>query len=193
MVFTDGQSNSGQDVEGESRQLHEVVDQTHAIGITNGINYDELQIIASEPGFVETLDSFAMLDPFSRIFVKTQQGCFTPEKKPHRAIKSDWPYSGMSWHTAVNLTGFIDSDCEKEEHCSSTDEKMRNEVCVECSRQVARTHWSLLQRIIDAILEAASRRCFPPHVILALVSRLSVEGNQLSSTQWRACKLQKYW
>ena len=63
MVFTDGQSNSGQDVEGESRQLHEVVDRTYAIGITNGINYDELLLIASQPNYTEALNTLVTWNP----------------------------------------------------------------------------------------------------------------------------------
>ena len=57
----------------------------------------------------------------------------------------------------------------------------------------ATSHAPILQHLVDIIEEAASNRCFPPSIILGMISRLSVDNNIISETGWRPCKLAKYW
>ena len=137
MVFTDGGSNGGADLESEANKLHEVADRVYAIGISDGINYKELHQIASEETYVATLQHFSDLEAFARKFVKEQKGCFTEVKQAHRAIDLDSMFHyGMSWQSAVNLPDLTNPACKNDTVCPSEDESMRSPDCVTCSEQI---------------------------------------------------------
>ena len=55
MVFTDGMSNEGPKVEIEAPRLHKAVDRVYVVGIdaTEGIEEDELYVIASNSSYVK--------------------------------------------------------------------------------------------------------------------------------------------
>ena len=66
VLLTDGVSTSGHNTYTAAMALHEsnIYDQIYAIGVTNQINPDELEGIASDPSFVFSSPSFEALDTF---------------------------------------------------------------------------------------------------------------------------------
>ena len=87
MVFTDGKSDDGNELQTESDKLHGVVDEVFAFGIGNGPNENELKIIASNSsrGFGwEIMEDFSKYEYFIRNFILIQGGCATDKVKPFR-------------------------------------------------------------------------------------------------------------
>ena len=137
MVFTDGGSDDRAALEPEAYKLHEAADRVYAIGISNGINYEELHLIASDETYVATLQEFSDLEAFARKFVKEQKGCYTEVKQAHRAIDLNiMLHYGMSWQSAVNLPDLTNPACKNDTVCPSEDESMRSSDCVTCSEQI---------------------------------------------------------
>lgn len=137
MVFTDGGSNGGAPLESEADKLHQVADRVYAIGISDGINYNELHQIASKDSFVATLQDFSDLEAFARKFVKEQKGCYTEMKQAHRAIDlQTMTHYGMSWESAVDSADLTNPACKNDTVCPSEDESMRLQDCVTCSEQI---------------------------------------------------------
>ena len=137
MVFTDGYSDDEASTMSEASQLHKVVDRVYAFGITSGIDYNELQAIASDDDFVATLQDFSDLEAFARKFVIEQKGCYTEVKQSHRALDlGTMHHYGMSWQSAVNLTDLTNEACKNDSVCPSEDESMRSYECSLCSEQI---------------------------------------------------------
>jgi len=193
MVFTDGQSNNFQQTADEAKKLHEVVGKVYAFGIGSGINADELDAIASHEDFVDTLTTFDQLEEFIRKFTLIQDGCKTERRRPHRAVDLTlMDLYGLSSDTAKPHSGTCPN--VNSESCPS-DEKMRSRDCHECSTLIAQNHWTALNEVLDEVTAATFEKCFPPEIILALISRLSIdENNQLvkSNDGWYDCKLSFY-
>jgi len=194
MVFTDGGSNNNAATVKESNLLHGVASRTYALGIGEGINKDELKQIASDPRYVGDMTKFSDLEAFVRIFVKEQKGCATTSKQAHRAVNlQTMTHHGMSWQTAKQLTNLVSPQCAESSVCPFEVETDRYENCITCSAEIAELHKPLLNQIKQNVTEAALALCFPPEIILGLVSRLSIEnGNFIPSPTndgWRPCIL----
>ncbi len=60
IVLTDGHSNTGEPLVNVTADVHAARPPilVYAIGVGAGVNSDELNIIASEPGFIDYLQSF---------------------------------------------------------------------------------------------------------------------------------------
>ncbi len=60
IVLTDGQSNRGEPLENVTAHVHGIdpLILVYAIGVGTGYDLDELKLIASEPGFIDLLQSF---------------------------------------------------------------------------------------------------------------------------------------
>ena len=109
--------------------------------------------------------------------------------KAHRAVNlSTMKHFGMSYETATELNM---AECKD---CSYENESQRNETCIKCSERAGTTFSELSQfsSIKTAVIQAASTSCFPPEIIFALISRLSVENGKLAGPGWRPCKIRSY-
>ena len=139
MVFTDGQSNNRAETTAEAQKLHGVCDRTYAFGIGNGIDRDELDIIASKPGYSAEMTSFSLLEAFSRKFVREQKGCATLVKQAHRALDLDtMTHFGMSYQTANGMVGQVSDLCAQANECPFEVERDRTSNCVSCSEQIGK-------------------------------------------------------
>ena len=131
MIFTDGQSNGPLDLNQEALLLNELANRTYAFGIGNGIDQDELKIIASNDTFTANMTNFDDLEAFARIFTIQQKGCYTPVKRPYRAVDIKLVSQfGMSSKTAAISNN---NSCTDSQTCPDNDEMKRSENCVTCS------------------------------------------------------------
>ena len=93
---------------------------------------------------------------------------------------------GMSYETANGLNM---AECKD---CSYDDESQRDQICVKCSEKAGKTAMAQLNSIKTAVIQAASTSCFPPEIIFAIISRLSIVNGKLADPGWRPCNLRGY-
>ena len=170
-----------------------------------------MRSVASKPNYFAKLTTFALLEEFVLKFIVEQKGCATTSLQPHRAVNLNSKkvkYFGMSKFTAQSLTGDQYTNCN---NCPVELENKRSSQCVSCSTEIgiymyiviqmviinftiAKQHSSILQTIKTNVIEASMDSCFPSEIILAMVSRLSIEKDELVTTSdgWRPCKLKNY-
>ena len=82
----------------------------------------------------------------------------------------------MSYQTALSLSGEIDDSCTESSTCPYENEKTRDSKCSSCSAEIANQHLRMIEPLRSNITEAAYELCFPPEIVMAMVSKLSVEN-----------------
>jgi len=189
MVFTDGKSNDGiPALTAPAQQLQKAVDEVFAFGITAGINYNELKVIATNDNGVGTMRNFNEIEDFLRIFMQTKGGCSTESRKPYRSFQlGKIARFGISHLSATAVT----PECDDSDYCPK-EESLRDIKCDECSRKIASTHVQAMNEISQAIINVADDLCYPAGIVMGLVSRLSIENEELSTGEFRDCKLKQY-